>query len=130
MSFSWQRQSRKKCDNLDVRIIGGERAVKQPLLFISHRHVDKPIADVLRQFVTERSGGRISVFQSSSAQAEGARVGREVQRELKENLWQAGVIVLIYTSPDEDWSYCMWECGVATHPGSPETKILLLQCGS
>jgi hypothetical protein len=23
----------------------------------------------------------------------------------------------------------MWECGVATHPQSPETKIVVLQCG-
>lgn len=102
----------------------------QPLLFISHRHADKPIADVLRHFVTDKSGGRIRVFQSSAAEAENPRVGRELHRELIEHLWEAGVIVLVYTSPEEDWSYCMWECGVATHPGSPETKILVLQCAS
>lgn len=101
----------------------------RPLLFISHRHVDRPIADVIRKFVTDRSGGRIAVFQSSSAQADNARVGRELQRELKERLWAAGVVILVFTSPKEDWSYCMWECGVATHPASPETKIVVLQCG-
>jgi hypothetical protein len=101
----------------------------RPLLFISHRHGDRPIADVLRKFVTDRSGGRIAVFQSSSAQAENPRVGRELQKELKEHLWAAGVVVLVFTSPEEDWSYCMWECGVATHPASPETKIVVLQCG-
>ena len=26
-------------------------------------------------------------------------------------------------------TYCMWACGVATHPSSPETKIIVLQCG-
>jgi hypothetical protein len=101
----------------------------RPLLFISHRHADQPIADVLRKFVTDRSGGRIAVFQSSSAQADNPRVGRELQKELKEHLWTAGVVILVYTSPEEDWSYCMWECGVATHPASPETKIVVLQCG-
>ncbi len=101
----------------------------RPLLFISHRHADRVIADIVRKFVTDRSGGRISVFQSSSAQAENPRVGRELQRELKEHLWAASVVVLVFTSPKEDWSYCMWECGVATHPASPETKILVLQCG-
>jgi hypothetical protein len=101
----------------------------RPLLFISHRHGDRPIADVLRRFVTDRSGGRIAVFQSSSAQAQNPRVGRELQKELKEHLWAAGVVVLVFTSPEEDWSYCMWECGVATHPASPETKIVVLQCG-
>jgi hypothetical protein len=101
----------------------------RPLLFISHRHADQPIADALRKFITDRSGGRIAVFQSSSAQGENPRVGRELQKELKESLWKAGVVVLVYTSADEDWSYCMWECGVATHPASPETKIIVLQCG-
>ena len=101
----------------------------RPLLFISHRHADRPIADVLRKFVTDKSGGRIAVFQSSSAEAENPRVGRELQKELKEHLWAAGVVVLVYTSPEEDWSYCMWECGVATHPMSPETKIVVFQCG-
>lgn len=104
-------------------------ASARSLLFISHRHGDRLIADVLRKFVTDRSGGRIAVFQSSSAQAENPRVGRELQKELKEHLWAAGVVILVFTSPEEDWSYCMWECGVATHPASPETKIVVLQCG-
>ncbi len=103
--------------------------VKRPLLFISHRHADQPIADVIRKFVSDRSGGRIAVYQSSSAYADSPRIGRELHMELKESLWAAGVVILIYTSPDEDWSYCMWECGVATHPESPETKIIVLQCG-
>lgn len=108
---------------------GNSSVEKRPLLFISHRHSDRPIADAVRRFVNARSGGRIEVFQSSAADADGPRVGRELQRELKEHLWEAGVVVLIYTSPDEDWQYCMWECGVATSPQSPETKIIVLQCG-
>jgi hypothetical protein len=103
--------------------------VLRPLLFISHRHADQAIADVLRKFVTDRSGGRIEVFQSSSAYAGGPRVGSELHRHLKERLWAASVVVLVYTSLDEDWSYCMWECGVASHPQSPETKIIVFQCG-
>lgn len=113
----------------EARGSDSSHASERPLLFISHRHADRPIADIVRRFVTDRSGGRISVFQSSSADAEGARVGRELRRELKENLWKAGVVVLIYTSADEDWSYCMWECGVATRPQSPETRIVVFQCG-
>jgi hypothetical protein len=102
---------------------------RRPTLFISHRHADRPIADVLRRFVTDRSGGRISVFQSSSAEARSPRIGGELHKELKEQLWAAEMVLLVFTSPEEDWSYCMWECGVATHPASPETKIVVLQCG-
>jgi len=102
---------------------------ERPLLFISHQRVDQWIADVLREFVDHYSGGRITVYQSSSPFADGTRVGRELQKELKEHLWKSGVIVLVYTDPDEDWSYCIWECGVATHPQSPETKVVVFQCG-
>ena len=108
----------------------GPVAAARPLLFISHRHGDRPIADALRDFVTNRSGGRVRVYQSSSAQAEAPRAGRELQRELIEHLWAADVVLLVYTGTEEDWSYCMWECGVATHPQSPETKLVVFQCGS
>lgn len=113
---------------MEVTTPGGPTQ-SQPLLFISHRHADRRIADVIRTFVRDRSGGRIAVFQSSSAQAANPRVGRELQKELKEHLWAAGAVVLVYTSREEDWSYCMWEVGVATHPASPKTKIVVLQCG-
>lgn len=109
---------------------GGFEAGERPLLFISHRTADQAIADVVRKFVVERSGGRVRVFQSSSAHGDNPRIGRELQRELKERLWEAGVIVLVFTNPEEDWQYCMWECGVATSPGSPDTKVVVLQCGT
>ena len=40
------------------------------------------------------------------------------------------MLILIYTSSDQDWSYCMWECGVANDSNSPETNIIVFQCGS
>jgi hypothetical protein len=109
---------------------GARQASRSPLLFISHRHADRDIADQLRTFVTDRSGGRVRVFQSSSAQADNTRAGRDLQRELMGHLWAAGAVVLVYTSEEEDWSYCMWECGVAMQPDSPDTKVVVLQCGT
>jgi hypothetical protein len=47
-----------------------------------------------------------------------------------ESLWKSEVIILVYTGDDHDWSYCMWECGVASHPSSPDTKIIVFKCGS
>jgi hypothetical protein len=102
----------------------------RPLLFISHRHHDRAIADVIRNFTVNRSGGRVNVFQSSAAAAEGPRIGENLNEELISNLWRASMVFLVYTRQDEDWSYCMWECGVATHPQSRDTKIILFQCGS
>ena len=101
----------------------------KPLLFISHRHADAPIANAIRQFVRTQSRGKVAVFQSSAATAVRPRIGRVLSRELMDALWKVAVVILIYTTPDEDWSYCMWECGVAMDPRSPDTRIIVFQCG-
>ncbi|MGH3673669.1 MAG: TIR domain-containing protein, partial [Pseudonocardiaceae bacterium] len=88
------------------------RADDKPVLFISHRHDDRAIADVLRRFIEARTGGRIRVFQSSSPSAKGPKQGENLTAELRRALWHASVVVLIYSTRDQDWSYCMWECGV------------------
>jgi hypothetical protein len=44
-------------------------------------------------------------------------------------LWKASVVILIYTSPTRDWSYCMWECGIAINPASPRTRVIVFQSG-
>lgn len=43
----------------------------KPLIFISHKHSDRAIANAVRSFVTERSSGNVRVFQSSDAAALG-----------------------------------------------------------
>jgi hypothetical protein len=101
----------------------------QPLLFISHRHADREIADVVRDFITLRSGGDVVVYQTSSSDAQAPKIGRNVNRELMTALWKTEVLVLIYTSHERDWDYCMWECGVATHSESEDTTVIVLQCG-
>jgi hypothetical protein len=107
-----------------------QRSNGPPLLFISHRHSDQAIADVVRKFVTDRSGGRIAVFQSSSAVAEGPRSGERLTEELRRSLWRASMVILIYTREDQDWSWCMWECGVATSAESPDTRTIVFQAGA
>jgi hypothetical protein len=102
--------------------------MSNPLIFISHKHSDRAVATVLRSFVSEQSSGKFRVFQSSDPSAAGPRIARQIRTELREALWEASAVILVYTSPDKDWGYCMWECGVATHPGSPDTRIIVFQC--
>jgi hypothetical protein len=101
---------------------------ENPLLFISHKHCDHKVADVISSFVRNISGGGIDVYQSSSPNFDGPRAGKELTKELEDALWRAGIVLLIYTSQDQDWSWCMWECGVALEPNSPDTKVVVLQC--
>lgn len=100
----------------------------KPVLFISHRHEDHAIADVLRRFIAARTGGRVRVFQSSSSNTIGPRQGRNLNDELLQALWHTSVVVLIYTTRNEDWSYCMWECGVAQQPQPSSLKTVVFQC--
>jgi hypothetical protein len=98
-----------------------------PLLFISHLHEDRPVADVIASFVQTRSAGRVEVFQSSSAEVTGPRPGERLAQELREQLWRASVVLLIYSYPSRDWSWPMWECGVAEQPQSPSSRIVIFQ---
>jgi hypothetical protein len=103
----------------------------KPLLFISHKHDDSKIADAIRIFVSMSSGGRVDVFQSSTALADSPKAGRSLTKQLRDTLMRASVVILVYTAQDKDWTYCMWECGVASHPQDPEgldTRIILFQC--
>ena len=100
-----------------------------PLLFISHKHSDRRIAEELARFIRARSGGKIKVHLSSSPDFQGPRFGPSLNAQLREALWQTEVLILLYTSEDQDWSYCMWECGMAMHPQSPNTSVVVFQCG-
>ena len=55
-----------------------ERKSSSPICFISHKHADKDIADVIGWFITMSTGGRVTVFQSSSPWADAPKVGRVV----------------------------------------------------
>ncbi|MCA1606487.1 MAG: toll/interleukin-1 receptor domain-containing protein [Acidobacteria bacterium] len=99
----------------------------KPLLFISHRHEDKTVADVLRSFIVTRTANRVDVFQSSSAEAIGPKVGGPLNKALMDVIWTADVFLLLYTSKNKDWSYCTWEYGVALDDHAPDARPVLLQ---
>lgn len=98
-------------------------------IFISHKHSDAPIAGVVAKFIEARSCGQVSVHLSSDPKYSGPRLGKSLNQELCNALYDCDLLILIYTSADEDWSYCMFECGVATDPKSPHTNIIVFQCG-
>ena len=42
------------------------QALADPLVFISHKHSDRDIAETIARFVREKTGGRVRVHLSSS----------------------------------------------------------------
>ena len=100
---------------------------RKRVIFISHRPADKEIADAIRDTLQDWGSGRISIFQSSDPQRS-TRIGEPLSAELKNALVNADVVLLVYTFTDQDWFYCMWECGVATDPERERTKVVVFQC--
>jgi hypothetical protein len=70
----------------------------------------------------------VSVHLSSDADFKGPKFGPDLNKQLWQTLWETDALLLVYTSNDEDWSYCMLECGVAQNPQSPNTTTVVLQC--
>jgi hypothetical protein len=98
----------------------------QPKIFISYRFADKEIADVIRRNLAR--WGFDDIYQARAPGA-GPRVGESLSDELREVLDAVDLIILVYTFADEDWSWCMWECGLATRPRqSDATRVVVFRC--
>ena len=69
------------------------------------------------------------VHLSSSPNFEGPRLAKPLNSELKAALAQAEAVILVFTTDTEDWSYRMWECGVATDPRNKHQHLSSL-CSS
>ncbi len=107
--------------------IAGNESQK-PQVFISHRHDDRELANVIREFIRSTTAGAVDVYQTTY-EGSGPEFGRVLSKELGEELDRSEVVLLLYTVPDENWSYCMWECGVAYNPRREDTRIIVMQCG-
>lgn len=103
----------------------------KPYFFISHKHADADIARALADFVRDVGQANVDIHLSSASEFEGPRVAREVNDELRQALARTQVLFLVYTDERHDWSYCMWECGVATDPNdTTRTNVVVIQCGA
>jgi hypothetical protein len=108
----------------------GPPPVEKPLVFVSHKHSDREIAETVARFIKEKTANNVRVHLSSSPDFEGPRFGKPLNDELKRALADAEAVILVFTSDTEDWSYCMWECGIATNPTDQRpTSVVVVQCG-
>ena len=97
---------------------------QEPLnIYISHRHEDKRIADVFRKAFDDWDA-TIKVFQSSNAE-HAVRIGEGLDASIKTAIAKSNVILLIYTTEHTDWSWCMYECGLAQDPVTNDTRLVV-----
>ncbi|MEE8524970.1 MAG: toll/interleukin-1 receptor domain-containing protein, partial [Thermoanaerobaculia bacterium] len=95
-------------------------------IFISHRHDDKPIADVLKKHLLGWAISEDRIFLSSSVD-NAPQIGGALQDELQKALYEARVLFFLFTSSGADWSWCIYEIGLATDPET-HTRIVVLKC--
>ena len=91
-------------------------------VFISHRHVDKAIADLFREAFDRWSNGEIDVYQSSSAE-HASKISADLDESIAAAIANASIVLLIYTEAPGDMDWCMYECGLAQDPRSRTTKV-------
>ncbi len=95
-------------------------------IFISHRHADKEIANVLRKHLLGWGISTDRIFLSSSVE-NAPQIGGALQGELQKALQEARVLFFLFTSSGADWSWCIYEIGLATDPETP-TRIVVIKC--
>lgn len=96
-------------------------------IFISHRHEEETIANVINDYLQDWGIHRHDIFQSSRSDS-GAMIGSKLDDELKKALTVTNLLILVYTHKMYDWSYCTWECGVALDPKTEDTNIVVFEC--
>lgn len=96
-------------------------------IFICHRHDEEHIADVINKHLQLWGIPKKDIFQSSDAKG-GAHIGATLDDELKKALSKANLLIFIYTHGVHDWSYCTWECGLATDLTRENTNIVVFEC--
>jgi len=91
-------------------------------IFISHRHIDRRIADVFRETVEAWSDSAIKVYQSSHS-SNASRISADLDEAISEAIANCSIVLLIYTQAPGDMDWCMYECGLAQDPRSRATRI-------
>jgi hypothetical protein len=99
----------------------------RPTVFLSHRHNDKNIVDIVKKHLLEWGVAESDIFQSSDP-VRAPTVGQHLVRDLKIKLDSTNLLILLYTYSDEDWSFPMWECGVAQGKSTGGTTVVVFQC--
>ena len=101
--------------------------METPQIFISHRHEDAKIADVVTRHLKDWNINEGDIFQSSDPR-HGVTSGEKVNDALNSILENINLLILIYTFKEGNWSYPMWECGIAQGKSTVPTRIVVLKC--
>lgn len=77
-------------------------------IFVSHKAVDRELAATFMENLLKYDvQNKIQIFISSFDISAGKPWPTEVHNELRDSQW----LILFYTSPEQDWNWCLYEAG-------------------
>jgi hypothetical protein len=91
-------------------------------IFISHKMpTDTTLANDIGSKLAEFAGQKVKVSHAGKF-----RIGEKWRPKLEEELNTANWLIYLHTDPDEDWQFCLYECGYFSgkkHPGDREWSL-------
>ena len=99
-------------------------------IFISHKHDDFEIARALASWLQVATRNGVEVFRSSDGFRDGPALGRSLTEEIRNKAHEAAAMFVLYTDAEQDWEWVMFEIGIGLDPSTPETRVVLIQCGA
>ena len=91
-------------------------------IFISHRSVDKKIAEIIENFLTSCGVPSDKIFCSSLP---GNDIEEEISKEIKENLQQSGINIVLLSKDYYESAYCLNEAGIIWYLDAHKIMIAL-----
>lgn len=77
-------------------------------VFVSHKSADKELADLVAEELCNLAPGLVECWVSGQA----LTAGVDWDREIKKQLAQSHLLVLLFTTPQHTWDWCLYEVGL------------------
>jgi hypothetical protein len=76
-------------------------------IFLSHKTEDGEAAKKIKDVLMRHAAGKLEVFTFGEIQA-----GLAWKPKIEENAKEANWFVLLFSHPDQDWGWCLYEAGI------------------
>ena len=106
----------------------------KPKIFISHRHKERQIADIIHNALISWHFKDEDIYYSSEPIKTHTLSGDDLSISIAKAANEAKLFILVYTMDEGNWDWVMHESGLAIDPSSdinaeqPNTRIVIFQC--
>lgn len=94
-------------------------------IFISHKQKDEKIINKLRDLLLSVACPEESIFYSTDPRL-GIQPGAEIQNTIVDQIRVSDILLLVYTDPDLDWTYPIYETTWAMASDTRKSNVIVL----